>query len=142
MRAQADAFEQARDPILAFLTLGDPVDDQRLADDVASGHPWIERGVRILVDHLHLLAVRHHRGRIQIGDVFAMHADPTLGRLQELQHGAAHGRLATATLAHQTERLAAFDVEGNTVDRINLTGDAGEDALIDRKMLLEAPDLE
>ena len=71
LRAQPDPLEQRGDPFLALAAGADPMDDQRLADDLARRHARIERRVRVLVDHLHLPAIRQHLPRIEIGDVLA-----------------------------------------------------------------------
>ena len=59
---QPDALEQdARRARGARAGVADAVDDQRLADDLAGRHARVERGVGVLVDHLHAPAVRQHR---------------------------------------------------------------------------------
>ena len=83
------------------------VDDQRLADDLAGRHARVERGVGVLVDHLHAPAVGQHRSRVEAGDVLAVDADRAGGRLEQLQQRAPDRRLAAAALADQAQRLAA-----------------------------------
>ena len=39
---QANALEQMQNPLAAFFRVGRTVDDQRLADDLAGRHAWIE----------------------------------------------------------------------------------------------------
>ena len=73
-----------RHPLAPFAGAADPVDRQRLADDIAGRHARIERGVGILVDHLHLLPVGQHCPGVEIGDVDAADQDLPLGRLQQL----------------------------------------------------------
>ena len=47
----------------AAAAFGVAVDRERLADDVADGHPRVQRGVRVLHDHLHPAAQRRSSGR-------------------------------------------------------------------------------
>ncbi|MCP1739905.1 hypothetical protein ABIF99_008403 [Bradyrhizobium japonicum] len=64
------------------------------------------------------------------------------GDVEQPQDGAADRRLAAAGLADQRQRLALRDFERDTVDGIDIFGLAAEQALFDRKMLLEVVDLE
>ena len=61
-RCRPDLVEQVRDALLFFPAVGNAVDQQRLADDVAGRHARIERGKRVLKDDLHLPAMRPHSG--------------------------------------------------------------------------------
>ena len=139
---QTHPFEQARDTVLAFRASRHLVDCQRLADDLTSRHAWIKRRIRVLIDHLHLLPVREHLRLIQVGDFIAFDNDLAIGGLEQLQQCPADGRLATAALADQAKGLAALDMERNTVDGMDMSGDAGEHTLMNREMLLEILDLE
>ena len=69
---QPDPLEQMRDPVAAFARVADAVDDQRLADDLAGRHPRVQRGVGVLIDHLHAPAIRQHRVAVEAGDVVAV----------------------------------------------------------------------
>ena len=105
-------------------------------------HARIERCVRILVDHLHLLAIREHLRRIEFGDVFTANLDATGRRFQQLQQGATHRRLATTAFADQAECFAALDMERYTIYRVHLAGHARKQPFVDREMLLEILDLQ
>src|SRR5262245_37970059 len=61
----------------------------RLADDVADGHAWIERGVWILKDHLHLATHPAHVFALQLGQVGALKQDLASGWAMQLQNRAA-----------------------------------------------------
>ena len=124
LRPQPDAFEQTGDALLAFGTGAGLVDDQWLAHDIARRHAWVQRRVRILIDHLHLFPITEHLLLIEIGDILAMDSDLALGRLEQLQQCASHRRLAAAALADQAERLAAVDMERDAVHRIDMAGNA------------------
>ena len=140
--SEPDALEQRRDAILALPAFRYTVDMHGLADDRAGRHARIERGVGVLEDHLHPLPVGHHRGGVEAGNVFVFQPDRALGRLKQLQHRATDGGLAAAGLADETQRLAMFDPEAHAVHGIDMPPDPREDALVDRKMLLEAVHVE
>ena len=92
------------------------VDVQRLAHDIPHAHAGVQRGIRILKDHLHALAVGLHVGG---GDVVAVEYDFSAGRLVEAHDGAPDGGFAAAGLAHQAHRLALLHLEGHAVDRLD-----------------------
>ena len=56
--AQADAVEQILDAPLQVGAPGDPVQVQRVTDDLAHPLSRVQRGERVLEDHLHLTAHR------------------------------------------------------------------------------------
>ena len=130
-------LEQRLHPLLALAAPRELVDEHGLADDRARRHPRIERRVGVLEDHLHLLAIGHHPHRVEIGDVFAVHADAALGRLEQLEHGPADRGLAAARLADEPQRLAAPDVKRDPVDGPYMSGDSRKDSPADRKELLQ-----
>ncbi len=103
---EADHLEQPLDALPARAAVADPVHDERLADDVADGHPRVERGVRVLKDDLHLAPHLAELFALQLRQFAAEEIDRALGRLQELEHAVARRRLAGAGLADETERLA------------------------------------
>ena len=141
--AEADPLEQRLHPLLPFAAArGEVVDEHGLPDDRPRRHPRVEGGVGVLEDHLHPLAEGHHADRVEVGHVFAVHVDPPLGRLQQLEHGASDRGLAAARLADEAQRLAAPDVERHPVHRPHLAGDPREDALSDREELPQPADLQ
>ena len=58
--AQADLVEHRGDARVSVPAARDAVQPQRLGDDVADGHPRVERRVRILEDHVHVPPQRPH----------------------------------------------------------------------------------
>ena len=141
-RPEADSLEQGGGPFLALGRRAFLVDDHRLAHDLAGRHARVQRGVGILVDHLHAPPVGQHGGTVEMGDVLAVDPDGAAGGLQQFQQRAAHRRLAAAAFADQAQRLAAPDGERHTVDGIDMARNTAEHALVDRKVLLEVADLE
>ena len=101
--------------------VGEPVDLQPLADDVADRHARIERGVRILENDLHLAA---HLAQLALraspADVLPVENHFAAGGLDR----AAGSRgptvdLAAARFADQAERLARADVEATRRRRLS-----------------------
>ncbi len=119
------------------------VDLVRLADDVADRHARVERGVRVLEDHLDVAADRLQGAAREAGDVLALVADlPAGGALQVDEHPG-HRRLAAAGLADDAEGLALVQVEGDPVDRLDRADLAAEDdALGQREVLDQVVDLQ
>src|SRR3954468_20081324 len=140
--AQPDALEDVSDARAALLRVADAVHAQRLADDVAGRHARIERRERILKDDLHLPSVGAQLRLGEMRDIRAVDLDLPRSRLDQPQDRATNGGLAAAGLAHQRERLAGADRERHAIDRIDVTGRAAQQALLDREMLLEVRDLE
>ena len=105
--------------------------------------PRVQRRVRVLEDHLHLLAQGHELLLAEVGDVAAIEDDLARGRLQQLGHGAPGRGLAAARLAHKADRLAGPDLQVQPVDSLHGADLLAEhDALGDREVLLQARDLE
>ena len=77
---QADDLEQVADLILALLAATHTKDVERFRDNSGDSHPWIERGRRILKDHLNVAAERPHLRPAEAADIGAVEADlPDVG---------------------------------------------------------------
>ena len=98
---------------------GEPEGLDRLGDDLPDRHARIERRVRILKDHLHVLprAAQLRAGQLRDVDVAEHHA--AARRLDEPQHRAAERRLAASRFADEPERFAGKNVERHAVDRLH-----------------------
>src|SRR6266545_2467786 len=93
----------------------------------------------VAVSDLDDLAEVHHRdpvghlahlpqpGAARGGDVLALQLDPAGGRVEQPQQQPRRRRLAGTGLAHQAERLALADAEGDPVDRLHRAHPALED---------------
>src|SRR5207245_11306829 len=103
---EADRLEELRDALLALLARPRKlVDDERLADDRADGHPRIERRVRVLEDDLHFLPERAKRSLVERRHVATLEAHLARRRLDQSQDGAARRRLPAARFADEAEPL-------------------------------------
>ena len=128
--AEPDLERQLGDPFRQFAAAGDAVIEQRLADDVADRQARVERGVGVLEDDLQLAPpAAASAGASGASMSLAVDADLARGRVDQLQDRLARGRLAAAALADQPQRLARGDVEGDAVDRVDLTDGALQQAL-------------
>ena len=113
------------------------MNDEGLADDVADGHPRVERRVRILEDDLHLPADLAHLAALEARDVAAVEEDLARRGLRQLDQRARQGRLAAARLADEAERLSGLDGQVDAVDGVDLSDGALEDPGADREVLDE-----
>jgi hypothetical protein len=139
---QADAAQEIRHALFTLPPVLHAVDEQRLADEIEQRHARIERRERILEDHLHLAPQRSHLRRAQ-----RAHLDHRAGRdaqedfaarrLDRTEDAARRRRLAAAALADEAERLALVDVEVDPVDRAHVALRTLQEALPDRKELLQ-----
>ena len=115
---QADLLQQVGHPptqLLAFRQ--QPVNANRLGNDVAHAPPRIEAGVRVLVDHLHAPPQALGRsGRCLLGDVDAVEPDRAGCGTVETDHTVGDRGLPATGLAHQAERLTAGDLEAHAID--------------------------
>jgi hypothetical protein len=84
---------------------------QRLADDLADRHARIERGERVLEDHLDLAAQLLQGVRAGLGQVLALEQRPPRGRLLQPQDQPPDGGLAATRFADEPQGLAGLDGE-------------------------------
>ena len=142
--AQAYHFQELCDPLCLLLPAADQlVHAQRLADDGVHRPARVQRGKRVLEDHLRLAPNGQPVLALGIDDVVSIDLDLAVGRRVEAQHGAPDRGLAAAALAHQAQRLAAVDKERDAVDGLDRPDLAlDQDAAPDGKVLLELRDLD
>jgi hypothetical protein len=98
------------------------VHGRRLADDVLDPHARVERGHRVLEDHLDL---QRRLARIrppEFGDVAAAIEDAPLARLKEPGDHPPDGRLAGTGFADEPTTSPWRDVEIDAVDGVDLPG--------------------
>src|SRR5713101_1558082 len=121
----------------------DPMDHDRLGDNLADLHARIQRAVRVLENDLNPPPQRQKLFAFQLCDVDAVIEDLAAGRPLEPQDAPAGRGLATAALADQPEGLAAADREVDAINRLNLTDPpVHDDTLGNGEVHLQAPDFE
>ena len=135
--AQAHCAEELPDTPLTFAAPVEAMNAERLGDDLANGHPRVQRRVRVLEDDLDVTSYGPHLSALVCGDVRPVENDPPGSRLDQLDERASKGRLPAAGLAHDPERLAALDGEVDAVDGAHLANRVLEDPRLDRKVLDE-----
>src|SRR5258707_12554183 len=107
------------------------VDDERLLENGADLLARVERGIGVLEDDLNGAAQRATFGfRFAFGGIPAGDAQGAAARLLDQRDQAGEGRLATAGLADDAERLAGLQGEGDAVDRAHGRA-SGEEAAAD-----------
>jgi hypothetical protein len=140
LRREPDPLEQVADPSPpGLLALVQPVDVERLADDLPDRQPRVERGVGILEDHRGASPPRSQVPPRQGAHVGAVEVHPPAGRLHQPQQREPGRRLAAARLADQAERLPPCQGEADPVDR---THDPSVAPATDREVDLEVLDLD
>src|SRR6266576_7272709 len=102
---QADRLQQVAHLTGRLTPARQTVGTQRLADDPADAVPGVERGERVLEDHLHAPPQGPQLLLVQLGDVLAVEDDAAVRRLVEPQNRPADRRLAAAGLADQPDGL-------------------------------------
>ena len=90
---------------------------QDLGQSTADSEAWIERGIGVLEDHLHMPAQRPQLAPAERREVQAHEPNAPAGRGIQPQERAAERRLATAALADQTERLVPPDGQADSIHR-------------------------
>ena len=87
IRAQTDPLHQLHHLGAAFGAIAAAVHKQWLFDDAANRQSRIERGIRVLKDHLHHRAIRPHPASIQASDLGAIEPNGTGGGAREADDG-------------------------------------------------------
>ena len=120
-----------------------PVQLQRIPDDLPDALAGVERRVGVLEDHLDLAP---HWAKILAGEpdhLLAAVLDGAGGRLEQLDDRPAERRLAAAGLADQPEGLALVQGDADVVDGLDARhSPVEEDSRLDREVLDEVLDLE
>jgi hypothetical protein len=95
------------------------VDERCLAHDLGHPHPGIERGHRVLEDHLHLELGVPGILALEARKVAALIAERAVGGLEDPCHDPPDRGLATAGFADQAHHLARLDGEIDAVDGVH-----------------------
>ena len=90
---------------------------QRVAQHIADRMRRVERGIRVLVNDLHQLAIARECLGSHAEDVLATKQDAPSSRPLQTGHHLAGGRLAAAAFANQADDFALGNRERDVVDR-------------------------
>src|SRR5579871_1582223 len=119
LRVQSDPGDEL--PRLPLeVVLGHASDTQRCGQDLRDALARVERGLRVLEDHLHLAADGLELRPARFGDVLAAEAYGAIRRLDQPHQGADESRLPAARFADDAERLAWTQLERDVVDGMDL----------------------
>src|SRR5579859_2809816 len=138
--AKADQGHDLADRDVALGIRADIVDDESFADDVTHRHARVERAVGILKYDLHIAAEGFERVATEGKNILIFEPHLATRGFHESKDRPPGRRLAAARLADQSEGLAPLDLEGDVVDRVDLSDLAEEDAAANREVLDEVPD--
>jgi hypothetical protein len=108
---------------------------QRIGQGAPHGLARVERGVRVLEDHLNRACCFH---AVAPGNRLAVQGDAAMGRRDQTHDGQRQGGLAAARFAHQAQALAGLHVEADAVDRLQNLDAAAErtaDGEMDREVV-------
>src|SRR4051812_18594334 len=95
------------------------MDLNRLANNIANRHAWIERCIGILEDHLHVTTNSTHLPTTQLGQIPTLENHLAGCRLVQLKNRPPGSRFSASRLTHQAERLTTFDGHVDTIDRLD-----------------------
>ena len=142
-RGEADFFHESADR-LGQAGLGDfAVNLNRLGKRRINSHAWVERGVRVLKNHLEIGTCGAQFLAAHVGEGSAAEGDGAGGRLDELQDGAAEGGFAAAGLADEAKHFALGQAQRHAVHCLDRAGDfAEQNPFLHREVGLQIIDLE
>jgi len=127
----AHRVQQLADAGPPLPVVADLPDAQALGDDVGDLPAGVERGDRVLEDHLEPGPGAPELLTPERGDLRAVEDDPSTRGARELHHGPSQWCSSTAGLADQPERLAGKDVEADPRHRVHLLDRPGHRELDD-----------
>ncbi len=118
---------------------GQLMDLQRFGQDLSRRHPGVQRGVRILKNHLHPAAHAPQGPAFEFGQLHAVQENPACSGTLQLQDGPPGAGLAATALSHQPQCLSFTNEERDAVDGAHRTHLAPEqDAPVHWIVLLES----
>jgi hypothetical protein len=144
---QVHQLQQLGDAGVASARIGHAIHQQRLANDFGDRHTWIERGERVLEDHLHLSPQRAQflaskPSHVNLGPSLSAEAYFARGWSNGAQDAARGGGLAAALLADQRQGFTPVDGEADVIDRAHVTREAAEQAAVNWVELAQFPNVE
>ena len=115
LRSGRATFDLPCLPADEFPTMG----DEGLGNGIADGDARVQAGVRVLEDDLQLAAIAIHVALPQTGELHVVVIHLPAAGFEQTQDEPPSGRLATAALPHQPERLPRHDLEVHAVNGFN-----------------------
>lgn len=125
-----------------LLFRNDFVNNQRLFQNIDHTLARVQRGIRILKNHLHLFAQAVEIVLPVALDVFSLKFDLPRGSCFQPAQGSAQRGLSAAGLAHQAQCLTRKDRQIHAVHSLDISDCLGDDAAANRIVQLQVPRLE
>src|SRR5581483_9282558 len=100
---EPDLLQQPHHPPRRIRAIGDPVNAEALSHRAPDPHSRIERGIRILEDDLHSLAVAVQLPSPEVRDGRPLEEDLASGRRHEAHHGTGERGLPGPALSHEAQ---------------------------------------
>ncbi len=132
---QPDKAQQLHNLFLQLASFVGAVYAQRLGHDFFHPHPRIERGIRVLKNHLQVLPQSADLGFAESGQIFSLKPNLPFGRLQQLQNHLAGGRLAAAGFSDDSQRFSAVHGKVDAIYGPYVACLFGKHAFLEGKML-------
>ena len=136
-RVEADLAQEVAHALACF-GRRQPVRPGREGQRLGDRQTRIERGVGILEHHLHLPAQLVDGDAVRFVDRIAVQHHRAPVGLDQADQQPCHRRLAATRLAHDAQRFALGDRQGEIVDRAHDLGGASQKPARDREMLAQA----
>src|SRR3989442_8652387 len=127
--AEADAGQHLRHPLAPLGRPQGAVAAQRLLHDAADAEPRVQRGGRVLEDHLEIAALAAQRLVAERGEVHVAEAHAAGGGFDEAEDESGDGGLAAGGFPDEAEGLARLDAEGDAVHGADGPGGAAAHAV-------------
>src|SRR5450830_617458 len=108
-RIESNRAQQFLNTLPALGNGSNTEDVHRFFDDVSYGHPWIERRIRILKDHLQFTANLAHGFVRQGAQVLVTVGNGARRRRIQTHDGPADSRFTATRLTDQSHRFAPTD---------------------------------
>src|SRR5262249_6285192 len=96
-------------------------------DERPNGKTWIQRGKRVLKDHLHTLALLSQFVPIQLCQVFVFKKHLPGSRFIQSHDGTPDGRFAGTAFTYKPQRLPTFDAKTDAINRAHIANYTLED---------------
>jgi hypothetical protein len=110
-RIEADLRKQLGNSGFMVLLAIDSVDLKRLGHEGKNAHSWIQAGIRVLKNDLHLSPKLLHFRERQVDDARSLEDDLTACGFMQANKASSYRRFAATRFAHKPERFAPKEVK-------------------------------
>jgi len=133
---EADSFHQSLNFGFDSASWFDALDLKWRRNNLAHGLTWVESGIWILKNNLHLGPKRAHLLGVKACDVLPLVNQLSARRVNQLQKGASCSGFTATRFTDDTDCLALGDIEADAIDRLDGSFGVIEEArFVDLEML-------